>query len=298
MYKPKGFTSLEVNPPHVWRINRIQKVPELRAGILTGFTRQTNGGFTLIELLVVIAIIALLMAILMPALRRVKKQAQAVKCQAHLKQWSVVFAMYTGDNDNKFMHWDAGVWVEPLRPYYKEGGEAMRVCPTATRSLEEGAAHTFAAWDMVNEYTTDEKVFRGSFGINNWVYNRPPGATSSTLMWGSPSANNWMVTEIKGADNIPMFIDCWRWGGAPYDTRDAAAPSGCSEPPPHQDILADGFGRFCLNRHNGTVNGCFVDFTVRKIGLKELWRLKWHRKFDVNAEAPDWPQWMRNFRDY
>ncbi len=65
--------------------------------------------FTLIELLVVIAIIALLMAILMPALQRVKKQAQAVKCRAHLKQWGVIFAMYTGENDNKFMHWDAGV---------------------------------------------------------------------------------------------------------------------------------------------------------------------------------------------
>ena len=42
--------------------------------------------FTLIELLVVIAIIALLMAILMPALNRVKKQAKAVVCQTRLKQ--------------------------------------------------------------------------------------------------------------------------------------------------------------------------------------------------------------------
>jgi prepilin-type N-terminal cleavage/methylation domain-containing protein/prepilin-type processing-associated H-X9-DG protein len=259
---------------------------------------RKGNGFTLIELLVVIAIIALLMAILMPALQRVKKQAQAVKCRAHLKQWGVIFAIYTGENDNKFMHWDAGVWVEPLRHYYKDGGEAMRTCPTATRSLEEGAFPTFAAWDRVNQYTQEEGVYRGSYGINNWLYDRPPGATSSTLMWGNPSANNWRTTQIKSANNVPMFLGCWRWGGAPYDTGDPASPAGWNEPPPSEDIFTSGFGRFCLNRHNGTVNCCFVDFSVRAIGLKELWRLKWHRVFNVNAVPPDWPEWMRTFKDY
>ena len=54
-------------------------------------------GFTLIELLVVIAIIALLMAVLMPALAQVRAKAKAVVCMSNLKQWGAVFQMYTGD---------------------------------------------------------------------------------------------------------------------------------------------------------------------------------------------------------
>ena len=55
-------------------------------------------GFTLIELLVVIAIIALLMAILMPALQRVKKQARTVYCLNSLKQLGMAMTMYADDN--------------------------------------------------------------------------------------------------------------------------------------------------------------------------------------------------------
>ncbi len=64
--------------------------------------RRANG-FTLIELLVVIAIIALLMAILMSALQRVKKQAEAVACQSNLHQWAIILSMYTDENNGYFL---------------------------------------------------------------------------------------------------------------------------------------------------------------------------------------------------
>jgi len=67
-----------------------------------------------------------------------------------------------------------------------------------------------------------------------------------------------------------------------------------------------GMRQACLDRHNGAVNMLFMDFSARKVGLKELWTLKWNRVFDTEGEwttaggvqAEDWPEWMRKYKDY
>ena len=66
-------------------------------------TSRQRKGFTLIELLVVIAIIALLMSILMPALRNVRNQAKDTMCRQRLGQWGVMFNMYATENDGTLM---------------------------------------------------------------------------------------------------------------------------------------------------------------------------------------------------
>ncbi len=65
-----------------------------------GYIGKNRGGFTLIELLVVIAIIALLMAVIMPALSKAKVQAQKVICSNHQKQIGLSLLLYADENNS------------------------------------------------------------------------------------------------------------------------------------------------------------------------------------------------------
>ena len=70
---------------------------------------RSSGAFTLVELLVVIGIIALLIAILMPALRRAKESANAVQCSSNQRQLMMAFLMFANDHKGRLPgnYWDA-----------------------------------------------------------------------------------------------------------------------------------------------------------------------------------------------
>jgi len=71
-------------------------------------------------------------------------------------------------------------------------------------------------------------------------------------------------------------------------------------------VSGNSMGRCCINRHAGYVGCSFMDFSARKVGLKELWTIKWHKSFNTSGpytlaggvQADDWPEWIRPFRDY
>ena len=94
-------------------------------------------GFTLIELLVVIAIIALLMGILMPALRMVREQARRQSCTSRIRQQLLAIIMYAGENDSKLPlpemggNWLQDVAVNTVHFMLKSGmTREMFYCPS------------------------------------------------------------------------------------------------------------------------------------------------------------------------
>jgi prepilin-type N-terminal cleavage/methylation domain-containing protein/prepilin-type processing-associated H-X9-DG protein len=247
--------------------------------------------FTLIELLVVIAIIALLMAIILPALNKVKQSARSVVCQANLKTWSVAFLMYTNDNNSNFPEMMGGAgglygqWTIALRPYY--GKEAkIWFCPCARKPTTEGGIQPFAAW-VVDEADTEIKTGDyGSYGINAWVYNRSSDVGSFS------TAKAWKNTLVKGTkDIIPIFGDCMWRGGFPDDDD---VPQSAEDYYGIDDYQSMQY--FNLNRHSGATNLVFLDFSVQKTALKQLWKLKWNREFDISKPQPVWPDWMQKLR--
>jgi prepilin-type processing-associated H-X9-DG protein len=115
----------------------------------------------------------------------------------------------------------------------------------------------------------------------------------------------WGTTRnVEEPDNVPVFADALWHDSWPRCT-DAPLPVpidfGGGNMGPFSEM-----NHFCIDRHVGAVNVLFMDFSARKVGLKELWTLKWHRSFNTagpwtqagGALPSDWPAWMRDFKDY
>ena len=157
--------------------------------------RAESNAFTLIELLVVIAIIAILAALLLPALAKAKERGQRTKCVNNLRQVGIACTLYADDNRDLFIPALTGIQPIALDP-------GIQVAAWSTVGLVV-SSNGFTIWSCPNRpslpqynpaYNQWGIGYQYYGGVTNWLNNlRPGGVQSASPIKLATSKPSWML---------------------------------------------------------------------------------------------------------
>ena len=278
----------------------------MKHGSHSAVSRKSLRGFTLIELLVVIAIIALLLAILMPALTKVKKIARRVVCMTNVRSFGQAFHSYATEYEDwvvPLFYKDTGkFWTTTLIDYY--GGDKLRLCPEASKARVNGTVMghqgnldevmvggPYTAWWHKNNTGENAGVeFLGSYGTNGWAHDGRPHP--NVMTWGAEELHWSRMSE--GNSEVPLMLDCIWTSGYPRGTDSPFTEIEYEYWSTDPDTAWSKIGgnrqmnRYAVDRHDHLINVAFMDSSTRSIKIEDLWHLKWHRKFQMKSVEIEW----------